>query len=201
MANNQAKRAYDNDEIIEMPEVLYTIASSDYYIQTTVTEYEITRLPEHKKITFEVRAEASDQQYGGWVRELSGIPNTVAGSDITTYNFTINMDEGAKHLVRLGNHVTVRIADENEQPLIIPQTSVLEEDGQMFVYVVDGETPISKIATKRSVTVEKQEDGQWKVLEGLLDGEQIIKDNVTNIVDGSFVTIASTPGETTIQVA
>lgn len=190
-AYNQAKRAYDDKEFIEMPETLYTIASSDYYIQTTVTEYEITRLPQNKKITFEVRAAANEQVHTGWVRELSGLPNIVAGSDISTYNLTINMPEEAKYAVRLGNHVTVRIADENEEPLIIPATSILELDGKTYVYIIEGESELAKIATKREVIIEQQADGQVRVIEGLLDGEQIAKTNVDQIIEGAFITIAS----------
>lgn len=199
-AYNQAKRAYDDKEIIEMPLSLYTIANSDYYIQTEMTEYEINRLPENRVVTYSVRANDIEQEFAGSIRQISGQPSQSATSDISTYKVIINID-GGKETTRLGNHVTIRIKDGNEKPIIIPESSVLTEGEETSVYVVERLSAVVNHVSKRKVTVEKQEDGQYKVLEGLIDGEAIVTNDVTTLVDGESVVIKGDIEETTIQQA
>lgn len=192
---NQAKEAYDDDEMVEQPLVLYTIANADYYIQSSVTEYEIARLPQDKKITYEIRAESGNTVFDAGVRQLSGEPLPATGTDISTYSFTFNMLTG-KDQARLGNHVTLRITDANQKPVLIPITSVIEVEGKHKVYVLESVLDNNYKVTERVVTIEEY-DGQYKVIDGLLDGERIVKVLPEGITSDTVVILQGETAEVT----
>lgn len=191
-AYEQAKKADDNNEMVMNPEVLFTIVSSDFFIDTKLTEYEIARLPEAKNITYSIRAKDVNTSYPASIRLLSSTPITAqpsatgqTSSDISSYSLTLNMD-GGKELARVGNHVTVRIEDANQQALVIPKTALLEENGKTYVYLFKETTDTSGTITKSEITGSAVENG-FRVETGLSTGDRIVTNDVANLVDGGIV--------------
>ncbi|MGL5041888.1 MAG: hypothetical protein ACRC6X_02140 [Culicoidibacterales bacterium] len=186
-AYKQAKEAADDSIFLTKPEVLYTIISSDYYIDTRVTEYEITRLPKNQLITYSIRAQDANLYYDASVKLLAGLPivespgvGTGSQSDISYYRLTLNMNTG-KEQARVGNHVTIRIEDKDHKALIIPQSATIREENRVFVYLFKANE-----ATKLEITGKNVETG-FQVETGLATGEQIITSDVPNLTNGEKV--------------
>ncbi|MGL5042193.1 MAG: hypothetical protein ACRC6X_03695 [Culicoidibacterales bacterium] len=188
----QAKEA-DKDEVaIVKPEVLYTIVSNEYFIDTKVTEYEIARLPKKQKITYSIRAKDADVYYGASTRLLSSAPlvdGSAAGqtkSDITSYALTLNMLEG-KDKARVGNHVTIKIEDSEPTPLIIPEKLTVKEDGKVFVYTYKEDKGIGIGSSIKLEIKGKSVATGFQVESGLVAGEQVITTEVESLSNGGLV--------------
>jgi|GEM_PF-4272991 len=195
-AYKQAKDAYDNNEMIETPELLFTIVSSDYYIETKITEYEINRLPENKKVTYSIRAYDAEKFFDTSIRRLGSAPTVTTGSnssDVSTYSLTLNMDSGKEH-ARIGNHVTIRIEDANKPALIIPKDAVINLDGNLSVFIAT--TNEAGTTTVHQVQITAQEvDGGYEVTTGLADGDEIVSAGVSGLTDGQTVISATNISE------
>jgi len=67
--------------------------------------------------------------------------------------------------------------------VIVPANAVVERDGQLSVFVVDGE-----IARRRGVEASAAQGSQRNVLDGLNPGDSVILDPPADLVDGNRVT-------------
>lgn len=188
-AYNEAKTASDDKRIVTNPEILYTIVSNDLYIETTVNEYEVNKLPETPKVTYAVRADNPDKYYEGTIRAIAATPNPAgAGSDkstISKYQLTVNMNEG-KDIVRVGNHVTIRISDSEYQAPVINKDAVIVENGSYFVFVVQTMSPGVQTIQKTQITTTEVDNG-YKLINGLSEGDVIVTKDVTALMDGQMV--------------
>ena len=190
-AYDEAKKAYDDKTMLEMPTVLYTIISDDYYLETSLTEYEVNRLPETRTIKYAIRAKDIDTYYDASIRMLSALPTvaqptgtTTTKTDISTYTLTLNMDSG-KEQARVGNHVTIRIRDAAAPALTIPTSAIVKEEGKIFVYLVTADTPTAPVTKKEVKGAE--ENGKFRVDSGLTTGEVVVTSNVAALTDGKIV--------------
>ena len=197
-AYDEAKKAYDNDTVVEKPMVLYTLVSDDYYIETELTEYDINRLPANKTIRYAIRALSPDTYYDASIRLLAALPKQAATgtevkkTDISTYGLTLNMDSG-KEVARVGNNVTIRITSQDAPVLQIPATAVFTEAEKTYVYVVSAfEGQHQLVKTEVTGTVEGD---VFTVASGLNNGVEIVKNITPELADGIFVhiEIAATP--------
>ncbi len=75
-------------------------------------------------------------------------------------------------------------AEKSEPVLVIPSSALLKENGKTFVFVVDGNSAKSvEIKTGKSI-------GKYtEILNGLIEGEQVIISELKNIKDGSEIKI------------
>lgn len=191
-AYDEAKKAYDDNTMVEMPTVLYTLVSDDYYIETSITEYEISRLPEQRAIKYSIRALDADTYYSASVRLLSALPKASAAtsgatkSDISTYTLTLNMDTGKEH-TRVGNNVTIRITDANAPVLTIPTTATIKEEDKVYVYLVNTDMTVTKTEIKGA-----DMEGGFRVDSGLATGDIIATSNVNSLTDGMLVSTTTT---------
>jgi membrane fusion protein (multidrug efflux system) len=106
-----------------------------------------------------------------------------------------NGDEALKP----GMFLTVQLARGAADVLVVPEESVLPEQGNMFVYVVrDG------AATKRRIQTGQRSVGSVQVVEGLRVGELVVTEGTQKLRDGAPVSmtdgerkaVAPTPGTT-----
>ena len=203
-AYDEAKKAYDDQTMVEVPTILYTIVSDDYYIETSLTEYEVNRLPESKTIKYAIRARDVDTYYDASIRTLAALPTaeiasaaTATKTDISNYTLKLNMDSG-KELARVGNHVTIRITDANAPVLSIPTTAIVKEDEKTYVYLTTSEGALVTVAKKEIHG--REESGKFIVDSGLTTGDMLVTKNVETLNDGATVQVA-TNGTTTTQNA
>jgi HlyD family secretion protein len=75
-------------------------------------------------------------------------------------------------------------ADKAEDVIAVPVSSVVDESGKKFVYVVNGDK-----AEKREITIGFSNDASVQVLSGLNEGETIVVKGQNQLTDGAKITI------------
>lgn len=100
-------------------------------------------------------------------------------------------------LLKPGLLMSVEIMKDPRQAIVIPEEAVVAESRKNFIFTVaDGK------AYKREVTLGARRPGVVEVLEGLVEGEQVITHGTMNVSDGTPVKITAedTGGETLQQM-
>lgn len=93
-------------------------------------------------------------------------------------------------LLRPGQFGRVRaVVDNLEDAVLVPQRSVMEQQGTKVVFVVDG----SGTVALRSIQVGERYEGRFIVLDGLEGGEQVIIEGQLKARPGSKVTVSDAP--------
>ena len=115
---------------------------------------------------------------------LSFIDNTI---DVTTGTFTVHaMFPNKDETLWPGMLVTLTIDLGKPEPsLIVPTVAVQQDEkGNNFTYVVAGGK-----AKKTNVKVDRTQDDNTIIAEGLQQGEQVVIDGMMSLKDGSTVTM------------
>jgi membrane fusion protein (multidrug efflux system) len=89
-----------------------------------------------------------------------------------------------KALLKPGMFLTVRLARGAVAALLIPEQALVPEQGDMFVFVVNGAS-----AEKRKVRIGERRVGDVQVIEGLAAGEVVVTEGTQKLRDGSAVTL------------
>ena len=93
-----------------------------------------------------------------------------------------------------GMFLTVQLASEQRQALIIPEEALVPEQARQFVYVVaDGRV------TKREVQIGRREPGRVEIAQGLKEGERVVTEGTLKLREGAPVRemVAATPRPST----
>lgn len=117
----------------------------------------------------------SDKQFSAHFKEI----DTEADDNTSSYKVTLYMErpEGYNLLPGMAGHV--RIALPRGTAGAIPQRAIVKEGEQSFVWKVDADGVVSKVAV--------QLDSQNRVIDGLNDGDQIATSGVAELKDGDKV--------------
>jgi len=81
-----------------------------------------------------------------------------------------------------GMFLTVKLKQDSEKVVMIPEHALVPEEGRQFVFVVDGER-----AQKREVTIGRRKPGRVEVVTGLKAGERVIVEGTQKVRDGGLV--------------
>ncbi|MEH7461902.1 efflux RND transporter periplasmic adaptor subunit [Bacillus thuringiensis] len=167
------------------------IASKDpFQIQGTLTELQKSQIK--KDQTFTVTAKAnSKKKWTGKIVEVSEFPISVemaqaAGvgegtQNMSQYTYKASLD-GQEGLAP-GYHVSLQVNLENKKMIAVPSKSIVEKDGDTFVYVEDKEGKLRKQNVTKGST-----DGDWtEVLEGVTVGQKVVKNPSDKVYDGREV--------------
>ncbi|MBO0451166.1 efflux RND transporter periplasmic adaptor subunit [Candidatus Enterococcus murrayae] len=175
----------DNDSLVTMlnedakndsQQQLMVLKSEESSIKGTVTEYDRSKIVLNEPV--EIKYANSEKTVSGKIISLAEMNNEAEKEDkdsLVTYNFTAVPDEA----IPVGYSVELLIP-RNE--IHLPLKSVVEKDGQTFVYTVS-----NKKAKKQPVTIEKG-NGYYLLHEGLNESQKIIKD-ASSIKDGMDVNV------------
>jgi membrane fusion protein (multidrug efflux system) len=87
-------------------------------------------------------------------------------------------------LLKPGMFLTVRLSRGAVDALLIPEQALVPEQGDMYVFVVQGGS-----AAKRLVRIGQRRVGDVQVVEGLAAGELVVTEGVQKLRDGSAVTV------------
>ncbi|PED69282.1 efflux RND transporter periplasmic adaptor subunit [Bacillus pseudomycoides] len=166
------------------------IASKDpFQIQGTLTELQKSQI--QKDQTFTVTAKAnSKKKWTGKITEISEFPTSAemaqaAGAGEETQNmsqYTYKASLDGQEGLSPGYHVSLQVNLENKNMIAVPSKSIVEQDGDVFVYVED-KGKLRKQNVKKGST-----DGDWtEVLEGVTVGQKVVKDPSDNVYDGMEV--------------
>jgi membrane fusion protein (multidrug efflux system) len=133
-----------------------------------------------------------DTKFGGTV---SSIDSRV---DPATRSVTVRaLLPNPKALLKPGMFLTVRLSRGTVEALLIPEQSLVPEQGDVFVFVVKDGT-----VEKRRVRIGERRVGDVQVLEGLAAGDVVVTEGTQKLRDGSAATLqevatAATAGKTT----
>ncbi|PEA82943.1 efflux RND transporter periplasmic adaptor subunit [Bacillus pseudomycoides] len=166
------------------------IASKDpFQIQGTLTELQKSQI--QKDQTFTVTAKAnSKKKWTGKITEIGEFPTSAemaqaAGAGEETQNmsqYTYKASLDGQEGLSPGYHVSLQVNLENKNMIAVPSKSIVEQDGDVFVYVED-KGKLRKQNVKKGST-----DGDWtEVLEGVTVGQKVVKDPSDNVYDGMEV--------------
>lgn len=87
-------------------------------------------------------------------------------------------------LLKPGMFLTVRLSRGAMDAVMVPEESLVPEQGNMFVFVVrDG------VAEKRQVRIGERRVGDVQVTEGLAEGELVVTEGTQKLRDGAPVTV------------
>ncbi len=85
-------------------------------------------------------------------------------------------------LLKPGMFLTVRVVESSQDAIVVPEESLLPEEGRQFVYVVaDGK------AEKREIHIGRRRPGEVEVIDGLAASETIVTEGADKLRPGSKV--------------
>ena len=96
-------------------------------------------------------------------------------------------------VLKPGMFLTVALASDQRQALVIPEEALVPEQARQFVYVVkDGHV------SKREVQVGRREPGRAEVVMGLAEGERVVTEGTVKLREGAAVRelVAANPSPT-----
>jgi membrane fusion protein (multidrug efflux system) len=95
-------------------------------------------------------------------------------------------------LLKPGMFLTVRLSRGEIDALLVPEQALVPEQGDVFVFVVQGES-----VAKRKIRLGQRRVGDVQVVEGLAPGELVVTEGTQKLRDGAAVTLqpaAAAPG-------
>jgi membrane fusion protein, multidrug efflux system len=87
-------------------------------------------------------------------------------------------------LLKPGMFLTVRLARDATDALVVPEQALVPEQGDMFVFVVKGDT-----AEKRLVRIGQRRVGDVQVVQGLSAGDLVVTEGTQKLRDGARVQV------------
>lgn len=147
-----------------------------------VPEREYRRL--HAGLEADVTVDAlPGATFTGIVARTSPVVDPATG----TFKLTIEIDDDSRRL-KPGMFGRIRVESERrEDALKIPRNAILGQAGSAYVFVV-----ARGIAKRRSVEAGYVDGAQVEILDGILDGEQIVVVGHSNLKDGAAVAVVET---------
>ncbi|PIF29873.1 membrane fusion protein (multidrug efflux system) [Flavobacterium sp. 9] len=115
----------------------------------------------------------------GYVETVNGLINTETGSVTFRARFP-----NPKGIIRSGSSATVKIPQDVEQKLLIPQSATFELQDKMFAVTVGKDGKTKNVAIK---VLENSAGNYYVVTEGLKTGDQIVLEGVAALKDGSEI--------------
>ncbi|WP_246218708.1 efflux RND transporter periplasmic adaptor subunit [Parasphingorhabdus halotolerans] len=150
---------------------------SSIKLDFTVPEAFLTSI--EKRQVIEARSAAyQDQSFFGTIDNIDPLVDPLSRS--ITVRAILPNNSG---LLRPGMLLTVRIVSETRTGLAIPETALIAQGDQNFVFVVDKEG----IARRTSIEVGLRSDGMIEVLSGVALGTKIVADGTVKVRDDAPV--------------
>ena len=87
-------------------------------------------------------------------------------------------------LLKPGMFLTVRLARDATDALVVPEQALVPEQGDMFVFVVKGDT-----AEKRLVRIGQRRVGDVQIVQGLSAGDLVVTEGTQKLRDGARVQV------------
>ncbi|MGE5677855.1 MAG: efflux RND transporter periplasmic adaptor subunit [Pseudomonadota bacterium] len=114
----------------------------------------------------------SDKTIKGKIESIG--PMAVSTGALFPIEISIENSEGLE--AGLSAHASIGLAE--EKGVVVPISSVVQNDGKSYVYVIKDNK-----ATKRIVTLGLKNDKEIEVLQGLEPGEKVAATNVNSLID------------------
>ena len=175
----------------EQGKAFLQIASKDpFQIEGTLTELQKSQI--QKDQTFTVTAKANNKKkWTGKIVEVSEFPTNAemaqadgasgdGSQNMSWYTYKASLD--GQDGLSPGYHVSLQVNLENRKMIAVPSQSIIENDGDSFVYVEDKGKLRKQNVKKGSI------DGEWtEILEGVTVGQKVVNNPSDNVYDGMEV--------------
>lgn len=161
---------------------VFTVSDPNEVIfSVNVDEVDIDRVRPQQGVKITLDA-YEGKEFAGKVNKISFTSITTSGGG-TAFPVEISLPENSDLKFKLGmNGDGEFIIEEKENILIIPKKAVLERGEKKFVWVIrTGKTH------KQEVNLGLQTEEETEVIEGLKEGEKIVKTNIGKIKEGEKV--------------
>lgn len=164
------------------------IASKDpFQIYGTVTELQKSQIQKDQPIKVTAKA-APKKEWTGKITEVSEYPTSAEAQAVPgeqgqnmsyyTYKATLDSQDGLSP----GYHVSLQVELENKKMVSVPQSSIVEEGEEAFVYV-EKKGKLSKQVVKKGTS-----NGEYvEILDGVTVGQKVVKNPSDNVYDGMEV--------------
>ncbi|MEB3057721.1 efflux RND transporter periplasmic adaptor subunit [Bacillus pseudomycoides] len=168
---------------------LQIASKNSFQIQGTLTELQKSQIQKDQPFTATAKAN-SKQKWTGKITEVSEFPTSTemeqaAGMGEGTQNmsqYTYKASLDSQDGLSPGYHVSLQVNLENKKMIAVLSKSIVEKDGNEFVYVEE-KGKLRKQNVKKGST-----DGDWtEVLEGVTVGQKVVKNPSDNVYDGMEV--------------
>jgi membrane fusion protein (multidrug efflux system) len=110
--------------------------------------------------------------------------------DPTTRSVTVRaLLPNERGMLKPGMFLTVRLARGSSNALLVPEQSLVPEQGNVFVYVVRDDNRVEK----RQVRTGERRVGEVQIVAGVAVGEQVVTEGTQKLRDGAPVTVQVEP--------
>jgi membrane fusion protein (multidrug efflux system) len=122
--------------------------------------------------------------------EFSGeVASVDSRVDPTTRSVTVRaLLPNDRGMLKPGMFLTVRLTRGASNALLVPEESLVPEQGNVFVYVVRDDR-----VEKREVHIGQRRVGEVQIVAGLTVGEQVVTEGTQKLRDGVLVTVQAEP--------
>lgn len=166
-----AEVLYEANEIVSAGYPVMAVRSDGQKVSVGISSKDVDDI----SVGMETEVGYKGTDCAGTITYIAEIPDTVT----MTYEAEITLAEG---VFRIGNIVDVAIIKGSQQGIWIPD-SVLLHDGRSYVFTANGNT-----AARKYVEVQSHKGGM-ALVEGLVDGDLVVSENMSYIRDGDTVTV------------
>lgn len=169
-----SKRNADVGEIAPSGMPVMTIVAEDTLeFEATISELDVSRLQTGDPVDVTVDGAQSEKILG---RLVSVLPGGDAASRMFTLKISVPAEGGVKPGMFARGWVKVR---ENTNAITVPKDVLIESDGTMLAYVVEGSA-----AKRREVKTGIEGQGVVEIVEGINAGEQVVLHGKEALSDG-----------------
>ncbi|MDM5157322.1 efflux RND transporter periplasmic adaptor subunit [Bacillus sp. DX1.1] len=166
------------------------IASKDpFQIQGTLTELQKSQIQQDQPFTATAKANGK-KKWTGKITEVSEFPTNAevaqaagpggeGSQNMSQYTYKASLD--GQEGLSPGYHVSLQVSLENKKMIAVPSKSIVEKDGDAFVYIEE-KGKLRKQNVKKGST-----DGDWTEAEGVTVGQKVVKNPSDNVYDGMEV--------------
>jgi membrane fusion protein (multidrug efflux system) len=172
------ERQVELGQTVRNQDRLFRLAAfSPLYADVHLSEQETDLVRPGQAAAVMLGVEARDQAQGR-VARISPIVDDSTG----TVKVTIELQPGSREF-RPGAFVRVDIqTDTRENTVLIPKRAIVEEDGESYIFMAEGET-----AHRRKVGLGYQNDNEVEIREGVKAGEAVVVAGQGNLKEGSKI--------------
>ncbi|MBT8295828.1 MAG: efflux RND transporter periplasmic adaptor subunit [Gramella sp.] len=163
-------------------QILRLVNLSDMYIKTDVPESYISEITEGKsvEVTFPVLGETVQtkvKQTGSYINPN----NRTFNAEIEVPNKNKNIKPNLTARLKINDYT-------NEDAILVPQNILSENaEGEQYLYILDQRNGDKAIAKQVIVKTGKTQGDEIEILEGLEDGDMVIKEGARSVEDGQTV--------------
>jgi membrane fusion protein (multidrug efflux system) len=161
-------------------ELMTLVATDTIYFEATAPETALPYLREGGRAEVSLDARPGST-YPGVIRQI--IPVSEGDARALRLRISIPRPDGAGAVVGGFARAVVR-GESRSAALTVPRTAIVSDEGEMAVFVLDGE-----VVRRRLVRIDGGDGERVEILSGLRAGETVVVEGAQGLEDGQHVSI------------